>query len=659
MAVIHGRVGRGDPMGATPVAGGIVFRTWAPSASSVAVVAGTGLPGSIAQVGWRPAAGDMLQPLGDGSWGGFLPGAGDGTPYLFFVIGPAGARWKRDPYARELTFSPPYPASYCLARSPESYPWHDRDWLPQAFSDMILYQLHVGTWWAVDQAGTDVRATRGGTFLDVASRVEYLDGLGINAVQLMPIQEFETPHSLGYNGTDLFSPEMRYCCTPEEVRWRLPLVNAALARHGAAPLTEAQLLPGINQLKLLVDLLHLAGIGIVFDLVFNHAFGHDRRGSFDGGSLWFYDQQVGPEPNRSLYFTDRVWIGPVFAYWQDWVCQFLIDNARSTVTEFHADGLRYDEISAVVNMGGDSGVTFAQRLSGTLRATRGSAIQIAEYWNGDRQRPVQAAPGGLGFDATLGDGLREALRSLLVQAQGGLSASLDVARVGTALTVRVGAAWQLDQCLENQDKTYAGHSDAARVPKLADGGNARSWYAQSRSRAATLILLTAPGIPALFMGEEVLEDKNWNDSPEFGGLIWWDGLAAPGEPAMRDFLRFCSDLTALRRGLPALRRGDLRVSQARGFERVVVAHRWIEGEGQDVVTIVSFDENPKHGYRVGLPFAGRWREAFNSDLYAGFPNAGTVGNGGWVDASGPGADGFAVSATVTLPANGGVVLVWG
>ena len=62
----------------------------------------------------------------------------------------------------------------------------------------------------MDPTGADVRAARGGRFLDVATRLDYLRDLGVNAIQLLPIQEFETEFSEGYNGVDYFSPEQRY-----------------------------------------------------------------------------------------------------------------------------------------------------------------------------------------------------------------------------------------------------------------------------------------------------------------------------------------------------------------------------------------------------------------------------------------------------------------
>jgi 1,4-alpha-glucan branching enzyme len=344
----------------------------------------------------------------------------------------------------------------------------------------------------------------------------------------------------------------------------------------------------------------------------------------------------------------------VFAYWNQWVARFLIDNATALIEEYHIDGLRYDEVRVITNDGGEA---FCRSLTDRVRAVKPRAIQIAEYWNDDRPRAVAPTPAGLGFDAELGDGLRDALRGLLGELQGGASAMIGLSNVAANLVIPASfaAGSHLDQFLENQDFVYAGHAGAARVARLADSSNARSWYARSRSRLVAALLMTAPGIPAVFMGQEFLEDKNWSDDPEAGDLIWWDGLAGI-DPAMRDHLRFYSDLNRLRRSHAALRGNSARVSRANDFERVIVLHRWLEGAGQDVIVVASCDENAKHGYVIGLPSDGSWREIFNSDVYDRFPNANAIGNGGWVSAWREPRDGFEASAALTLPANGVIVL---
>jgi 1,4-alpha-glucan branching enzyme len=652
MPVDLNRVDRNSPMGATVSPDGTGFRTWAPTAKNVYVVVGPALDDPA----FRPAPENALTELGDGSWGGFVAGTGSGDPYLFFIEGAGSSGWKRDPYARALTQSPAFPASYCVACSHQSWPWHDQGWQPPPFSDLVLYQLHIGSFWAQDESGADVRATRGGTFLDVVEKLPHLQSLGVNAIQLLPVQTFETEISMGYNDVDYFSPESEYFVEGDELGWRLASINRMLAGFGQPPVTAHQLTLGVNQLRCLIDLCHLHGIAVIFDLVYNHAGGgFDADHSFDDRSIWFYDRQPTGNTNNSLYFTDQGFAGgEVFAYWNDWVSQFLIDNARFFLTEYRIDGIRYDEVRVIEN---DGGRLFCQRLTETVRATNPAAIQIAEYWNPDRPSALHLPPQGLGFDAELGDALRDGLRGLLSQAAAGASAALDLSAVANALAVpaAIPDSWRLVQCLENQDLTYASHADAARVAMLADSSDRRSWYARSRSRAVTGLLLAAPGIPALFMGQEFLEDKNWSDNRSVDGLIWWEGLDAP-DPAMRDFLRFCTDLIGVRRSQPALRGSHARVSRAENFDRVIVLHRWLEGQGLDVVAVVNLAELPKQGYAIGLPSAGGWLELFNSDVYDNFPNPAPVGNDGKVQASAEPLDGFAARAAVNLPANGVILL---
>jgi 1,4-alpha-glucan branching enzyme len=135
VAVDQSRIDRTSAMGATTWPDGTGFRTWAPDANSVAVVAGARLAAAQGG-GWRPGQQDFLAPLGDGSWGGFLAGLRDGDPYMFFVDGAGSTGWKRDCFACELTNAPAFPGSYCVVRDPASYPWHDQGWQTPRFSDL-------------------------------------------------------------------------------------------------------------------------------------------------------------------------------------------------------------------------------------------------------------------------------------------------------------------------------------------------------------------------------------------------------------------------------------------------------------------------------------------------------------------------------------------
>jgi 1,4-alpha-glucan branching enzyme len=163
-------------------------------------------------------------------------------------------------------------------------------------------------------------------------------------------------------------------------------------------------------------------------------------------------------------------------------------------------------------------------------------IQNAEFWPVNADIVKDRASGGAGFDVTQHDGLRESIRSAISQAAVGRDASVDLDRVAANLyPAGFQHAWQAVTCVENHDIVKVG--EGQRVPGLADGSNQRSWYACSRSRVAEGLLLTAPGIPMIFMGQEFLEDKEWSDDPASGHLIFWDGLNT-GEKPMVDYLRF-------------------------------------------------------------------------------------------------------------------------
>jgi 1,4-alpha-glucan branching enzyme len=167
------------------------------------------------------------------------------------------------------------------------------------------------------------------------------------------------------------------------------------------------------------------------------------------------------------------------------------------------------------------------------------------------------------------------------------------------------------------------------------------------------LVLTAPGIPMLFMGQEFMEDKQWSDDvidhPEL--LLYWDGLSAP-DPTMRDFLRFTRELIALRWRLPALRSEGFRVVHTHNDNRVLAFHRWVPGDGYDVIVVVNLANFNQYGYRIGFPADGSWREAFNSDVYDNWVNPQVTGNGAGVFADSTPMHGFDCSAALALPANG-------
>jgi 1,4-alpha-glucan branching enzyme len=302
---------------------------------------------------------------------------------------------------------------------------------------------------------------------------------------------------------------------------------------------------------------------------------------------------------------------------------------------------------------------FAQDLAERARDIDNRRPQISEFWHPDRFKSVLARPGGLHFDANWHDNLRDAIRTVVGEAAGGRDRHVPLEGLATALRnppFNFPFRWQVVEYLESHDVVDVEHSDRRpRIPALADSSNARSWYATSRSRVAAALLLTAPGIPMLFMGQEFLEDKLWtdNDAAHPGHLIYWEGLAT--SKTMTDFYHFMAELVWLRRRQPALRGERVNVFYVHEPDRIIALHRWIEGQGRDVVVVCSLNESTFWSYTLGFPQGGPWLEVFNSDVYENWVNPWTAGNTGAVWASGSGLHGLPASATVVIPANGVVV----
>jgi 1,4-alpha-glucan branching enzyme len=635
------------PMGANLVNGGATFRAWAPRATAVYV---NGILGGVARTGQTD---DLLMAQdANGYWTGFIPGALDGDLYHFWVVGAGSSGYKRDPYAREMARDSRFPSCSCLIRSSTAYPWHDAAFVTPDFRNMIVYQLHVGTY-------APIAPGVASTFLDVIGKIEYLVALGVNVLQALPIDELETDPSMGYNGADYFSPDLPYVVSGQAaLSGYLATINRLLAAKGFSPLALEDITAGPAQLKAMVDLCHLYGIAVVFDVVYNHAGGFQG----DDQSLYFWDRAANPsDNNQSLYFSSQGLAGGLsFALWNNDVREFIINSASYYVTEFHVDGFRYDEISALLSMNEGSGWSFCSNLTDTLRALKPRLLQNAEYWPSEYRAPraSMVAPtnsGGTGFDVLQHDGLRIAIRTAVEQASEGRNAAVNFDAIAANLfPPDLPRAWQAVTCIENHDVVQAGRDP--RIAALADGRDPRSWYARSRSRFAAGVLLTAPGIPQLFMGQEFLAANPWNCDPrDADHLIGWNSLRTGSDQAMVDHLRFTQDLIRLRWNQPALRGEDVNPFHVHDQNRVIAFHRWLAGTENDVIVVATLSETTWYNYTIGFPYPGPWLEVFNSDVYDHWVNPMVAGNGGGISASGGPLEGFPASANVVIPANGVVV----
>jgi 1,4-alpha-glucan branching enzyme len=642
-------------MGATLVPGGATFKVWAPLAQAVYL---NGLFGSAANWSTNTNPALLLSKNTSGYWTGFLAGVLDGDLYKYYVVGQPGGSvgYKRDPYARELTSSATFPVGVnCIVRSPHSYPWHDNGFVTPDYSDLIIYQLHIGVF-------APAAFPNCGTFLDVIAKIPYLVALGVNLLQPLPISECKETHDEGYDGADLFSPDSLYTVyDPAALGSYLTNINGLLATRGCASLTLDQITGGPNQLKAMVDLCHLHGIAVALDVVYNHAGGFEG----DDESIYFWDREALPSPatnDESLFFTNVGVVGGLsFALWKAQVCQFLIDNASYFINEFHVDAFRYDEISLLLEANQPTGWVFCQNLTNTLRYIKDRLLQNAEYWPSEFTASVPsivqpASDGGAGFDAVQHDALRLAIRAAIQSASYGQSSAVNMGAIlGSLYPPGLPRAWNAVPCVENHDVVYIGKD--VRIPVLADRSDPQSFYARSRSKFATGLLLAAPGIPQIFMGQEFLENRQWCDDPTAqANLLEWVALDSGNKP-MSDQLRFTQDFIRLRWNQPALRGQSINPYYSNNNDRVIAFHRWIDGQGLDVVVVASLNDNPFFGYQLGFPQNGRWAELFNSDVYDNWVNPLAVGNNGAIFVNGGPMHDLPYSTSITIPPRS--ILVFG
>ena len=210
------------PTGARLVPGGATFKVWAPRATAVY------LNGCFAGVSYDQQTPDRLLSKDTGGyWTGFQAGAADGDPYRFWVTGTGTSGNKRDPYAAELGPACAFPDCFAILRPTSEYPWHDAGFRTPDFSDMVIYQAHIGTY-AITTPGAS------SNFLDVAGKVPYLAALGINVLQPLPMDEQEANPGMGYGGADLFSPDFPYVAGAAVLPGYLAAINGLFTAKGLA-----------------------------------------------------------------------------------------------------------------------------------------------------------------------------------------------------------------------------------------------------------------------------------------------------------------------------------------------------------------------------------------------------------------------------------------
>jgi 1,4-alpha-glucan branching enzyme len=567
-------------MGAVVHDGGTTFRVWAPFARAVAVV-GTFNAWSVGS--------DPLVAEGDGCWSADVPGAGPGDEYKFAVITADGQVMRNDPYAREVTSS----AGNSVIRDP-AFDWGDAAYATPSWDELVVYELHVGTF-------NDAPGGGPGGFQSVMNRLDYLRDLGVNAVELMPSAEFATDFSWGYNPSHIFAIEQAY--------------------------------GGPGKLKELIRAAHERGIAVIYDVVYNH-FGpsdldlwrFDGWSADGGGGIYFYNDWRRRTP----------WGDTRPDYGRPEVRRFILDNARMWLEEFRVDGLRWDATAYIRNVDGSDdpardlpdGWRLLREVTGDTDTRQPWKLHVAEDLRGNEWVTRAPGDGGAGFDTQWDGGFVHPVRRVLTAVSDGDRSMAELR--GAIARVDGGDAFRRVIYTESHDEVANGH---ARVPEEIWPGNAGSWPSRKRSTLGAALVLTAPGIPMLFQGQELLEDAWFHDQDP---IDWTKERSNAGIVRLyRDLIRLRRDWFGTTRGL---RGHHVNVHHVNDADNVVAFHRWDQGgPGDDVVVVVTVGARAYDAYRVGMPRPGRWRVRFNGDwdgydgTFGGHPSDDTVAGGAPAD----------------------------
>ena len=426
--------------------GGVSFRLWAPAAHRVELCLGDAnesmrIPLDRCDEGWFELVTDAARP---------------GNRYRFRID---DVYLVPDPVSR---FQPQDVYGPSEIIDPAAFAWTDETWIGRRWEEAVIDEIHVGAF------------TPRGTFAAVREQLDYLEELGITALELMPVADFPGQRNWGYDGVFQFAPDSTYG-KPED-------------------------------LKELVQAAHSRGIMVLLDVVYNH-FGPEGNYLNSYAPQFFTDRHHTPWGNGINFdgYESRV------------VRDFFIHNALYWLTEYHFDGLRLDAVHAIAD---DSAPDILTELAETVRSSLAPNRHVHLILENDRnqarylQRTQRCQPRA--YTAQWNDDVHHALHVLITGEKDGYYSDYSqrpLNQLGRCLVE--GFAYQGESSnhrdglsrgepsdglplttfisfLQNHDQ-IGNRAFGERITKIAD---------PRAVRAATAILLLAPSPPMIFMGEE-------------------------------------------------------------------------------------------------------------------------------------------------------------
>jgi 1,4-alpha-glucan branching enzyme len=562
-------------MGAIPYAGGVTFRVWEKFGDSVCVVGDFNA--------WTPNATRLAQEGQSGYWSVDVSGVTAGQAYKFYIpyaSDPNRQPYRVDPYATSIEQSN---GNMNALVTPQNTAYVGGSYSTPAWNQAVVYELHIPTF-STQADGS------GGTFDTALAKLPDLADLGINAIEIMPLGEFEGITSTGYNPGYIFAIEDTWG-GPDEFR---DFVNQA----------------------------HALGIAVIVDVVYNHLGGTDLW-QFDGWSEANTCPYDGQGVNGGIYFFEDYRAHTDFSharfdFGRAEVCQYVFDNAMRWLQQRFADGLRFDSVVNIraVQVNGQivadvpEGISILQRINQGVQSSQGWKITIAEDLQGYGAITTPLNDGGYGFNAQWNDGFCGSLRNAAIAP---LDTSRNIPGLASAIAaISNGNGFQSVVYDENHDQDDPNHWQGGRLPNLIGNGQFDSWFAKKQSTLAAAVVLTVPGLPMIFEGQEFLE---YHPFPNYGAnpqpIDWSLRTQFAG---IRNLYR---DLIHLRRNwfnnTRGLQGANTHVLPVFG-DNVLIYHRWsLGGAGDDVVVIANFSDQSYTNYNVGLPRSGMWRVRLNSD----------------------------------------------
>jgi 1,4-alpha-glucan branching enzyme len=557
---------------------GTSFAVWAPSAMRVSIV------GDFNH--WDGRRHPMRLRRECGVWEIFLPHVEPGTRYKYEIKGAGGhlLPLRADPYGFAAELRPA--TASMVAEPPELIPSNPaRQAANGLHAPMSVYEVHLGSWRRKPEEGNRFLSWK--EFEDTL--IPYVKQLGFTHLELLPISEHPFDGSWGYQPVGMYAPTARFG-TPEGFRR-------------------------------FVVRCHEEGIGVIADWVPGH-FPNDPHGLalFDGTHLYEH-----ADPREGVH---KDWNTLIYNFGRNEVRNYLIGNALYWIERFGIDGLRVDAVASMLYrdysrepgewspnyQGGRENleaIAFLKRMNEIVGTERPEAVTAAEE---STAWPMVSRPpsmGGLGFHYKWNMGWMHDTLEYMKRDPSHRRFHHD--EITFSLIYAFNENFILP--LSHDEVVHGKGSLLARMP-------GDRWQKFANLRAYFAFMYAHPGKKLLFMGAEFAQEREWNHDQSLDWHLLDDDLHKGVQTLVRDLNRVYRDY-------PALHEIDF---EPRGFEWIDHSDReqsvlsfLRKGSDQNrfVIAVVNFTPVPRHGYRIGVPRPGYYREIINTDsMFYGGSNIG-------------------------------------